>query len=78
MIYSGCDLSYVKREDEKETLIGVFVDDLAVATNDKSSVEWLRHELSSRYKLHDYYGELKIFLRFEIERDWSMKTILMS
>ncbi len=70
-LYKRCD------DDGIECLIGVFVDDLAVASNSSDCIKDLKDKLAEHYKINDY-GNLKEFLGYEITRDKSSRIISLS
>ena len=68
----------IKRDEQtgKEVIIGIYVDDLAVCTNDIEMANATKAELLKEFVINDY-GELKEFLGLELIRDRGHRKIFV-
>ena len=68
----------IKRDEQtgKEVLIGIYVDDLAVCTNDVEMANATKAELLKEFVINDY-GELKEFLGLELIRDRGHRKVFV-
>lgn len=59
---------YIRHSQEKFTMVLVYVDDIAVATNDESFVQDMKKNLQEKFEMKDL-GEMKQFLGIRIRED---------
>lgn len=63
------------RRSEK-IVLGVFVDDIAIASNSPRLVQWVKEQLQQQFIVHDR-GPLNDFLGLDIERNRSKKQLFI-
>ena len=67
---------YVFHRGTEKVLMGVFVDDIAVASNSPRLTEYVREQLRQQFIVHDR-GELTDFLGLDIERNRVKRTLFV-
>ena len=65
---------YVRRVDGELLIVGLFVDDLAIASSSTTQRDWLKGQLTQKYSMTDE-GDLTHFLGLQIERDREARTL---
>lgn len=68
---------YMHKEEDKLTLIAIYVDDLILASNDERKTLELKEELSKCFKMKDL-GQLRYCLGIEFEQNEKENTICLS
>lgn len=68
---------WVYTKEEIRIIIPVFVNDMTIAAQDKSSIIWVKDELKKRFKLRDL-GPTSYLLTVSITRDRSQISISLS
>lgn len=67
-----CILAY--RQGDVFIIVGVYVDDLALASQSQDGLDWLKEQLIQEFNMKDL-GEAKTIIGWEITRDLQAKTL---
>eukprot|EP00171_Calliarthron_tuberculosum_P002838 IDg2838t1 len=68
---------YVKKDSHSIVIITLYVDDLLIASSSRASINLIKKQLSSRFKMKDC-GEASLCLGLEIQNDMRNQIIFLS
>lgn len=62
------------RKEEQLIIVGVYVDDRILASNQHDAMKWVKEQLFDEFNMKDL-GEAKVIIGWEITRDLKAKTL---